>query len=302
MAKKSVLITGGSGFIGRKLIKRLKDKGYDVSIYTDDVLNEEKLEKTVKGKDVVFHLAAVLDESDPSLYLVNVSGTWNVIKACRKARVKRLMYLSSVGVLGDAREPVKEDAPYKPATDYEKSKVDAEKIIIDSGVPYTILRCTIVYGKSTSWGNIFDSAKKGYPILGDGKNYWHLVYVDDVMDVIMLAMNSAKAENRVFNIAGPDVYTYEQTYGVICSALGVELPEKHIPLWLAKFFSLLHETKCKLLGKRPKVTKMRSSIDRLVRNRNVDTSKAKELLKWKPKYDLKTGMRKAVREIYGNSG
>ena len=307
-----ILITGGGGFLGSCLAKQLLLGGHSVIVYSrhksetikkmgaeqvaGEVSDEVKLASAFKGIDIVYHLAANLDESNPKMYRQNIETTKNVISACKKNKVKRLIFASSIGVLGYTKTPATEDMPYNPTTRYEKSKVECEKLIKASGIMYTISRITIVYGANRFWKQIFSAAKKGYPVIGSGRNYWHLVYVDDVIDALYLMLKD-KAENQIYHIADGDLHTYLETYKIISETIGAPVPKKHIPVFLIKILALLHETKCRMLNQKPNVTKMRSSIDRLIRERTVSIEKAKKELGYNPKYDLKTGMKKTYEYL-----
>lgn len=308
----NILITGGTGFLGSRLAKALVKKGHNVTILArlkdtrlerigakfvlGSVLDTDAVSSAVRGKNIVYHLAANLDESDPDMYGTNVFGTKNVVDACRKYKVKRMIFSSSIGVLGYTNSPATEKMPYNPSTFYEKSKADAEKIVQKGNIPYTIMRMTILLGPNRFWEQIFRAAEKNYPMIGSGNNFWHIVYVDDAVDALILATNK-KAENRIYNIANSDPHTYKETYFSICDALEIPRPKTRVPLWLANLAALMHETKCRLRGKRPNVTRMRASIARLVRNRIVNIDKAKKELGYEPKYGLEKGIATTVKTL-----
>ncbi len=307
-----ILITGGTGFLGSRLAGYLIKKGHTVTVFSreinpalskfgakffvGDILDANSVRSAVRGNDVVYHLAAALDESDPDMYNINVFGTKNVAEACKENKAKRLILSSSIGVLGYTDAPATEEMPYNPTTLYEKSKMESEKIVLSVGVPYTIVRMTIIVGPNRFWESIFRAAEKGYPIVGSGKNYWHLLYVDDAIQALALSLDK-KAENRTYNIADADPHTYEGVYYTICDVLKIPRPEKHVPVWLANFGAFMHETKCKLTGKKPKVTKMRSSIARLVRNLIVNIEKAKNELGYSPEYTLEAGIQATAKQL-----
>ncbi len=296
-----ILITGGTGFVGTRLAKKLIEKGHEVTIFASygkapkgaklikgDILNKKEIEKALKSMpDIVYHLAAILDETEPLMKKVNIEGTINFLNK----KLKRFILVSSVGVLGEARLPLNEEAPYNPDTGYEESKMQQEKIVKESGIPYTIIRSTIAYGPNKFWSDIIKAAKKRYPMIGSGKNFWHLIYVDDMVDALVLALKH-EAKNEIFNIADGDPKTYREVYQDISDALGVEMPTKTVPVFLAKFLARLKEKR----GKADTTTKV-SSITRLVRNRIVDISKARKVLGYDPKYDFKTGIKKTIKEL-----
>ncbi len=308
-----ILITGATGFIGRRLARKLsrdhriialvrdKSRAKEVlppgtKILVGDILDRNSLSVLKKEKfDIVYHLAAELDESSDKLWETNVDGLRNVLEAVKKKGIKRFIYLSSIGVLGETKEPATEDHPYNPDTRYEESKAEAERIIMNFWlkykIPYTIIRSTIIYGPNNIWAQIIKAAGKGVPIIGSGKNFFHLIYVDDVISALTLAL-SPVAENKVYNIAGPDVKTYEETYTLITRLLGSKQPSSRIPVSLAIGLAKVKE----ILGTSD-VTAKSSSIKRLIRNRIVDWSLINKDLGWKPRYSLEDGMKKTITEL-----
>lgn len=305
-----ILVTGGTGFLGKRLVDRLIEEGDEVTVLSNEkheslrikfvqgnILDKETIEKAVEGAEIVYHLAACLDELAPDMRAINVQGTQNVVDVCKNAKIKQLIVMSSSGVLGETKEPATEDLPYNPETGYEDSKMESEKIVIDSGLPYTIIRAPIVIGPNSFWMTIFGAAKTRYPMIGKGSNYFHLVYVDDVVEILCLAKNNRKAVRQVFHVATDDVNTYRQVYEMISSSLGVEMTTKQVPEWLALLVAGLHEWKCKLTGKKPKLTKMRSSIKRLTRNRIISTQKSKEVLGFQPKFSTKQAIDETLKYL-----
>jgi nucleoside-diphosphate-sugar epimerase len=308
-----ILVTGGTGFLGSRLIGRLLQEKHEVIVFCREKVPEMEeegvkfflgniqdkvaVEKAVAEADIVYHLAICLDESHPDLRAINVEGTKNVIEACKQSKVRQLIYMGSSGVLGETKKPATEDLPYRPGTRYEKSKAEAEKLIKESGLPYTIIRTTIIIGPNLIWAAIFDAARKQYPVIGSGKNFWHLVYVDDVASLLAQVKGDKKALNQIFHVASPDTPTYSEVYNMMAEALGSPKPDKHVPVALAKFAAGAHEFSCKLRGKKPEVTKMRSSIDRLVRNRIIGIEKAKEVLGFKPKFATKQALEETVKYL-----
>jgi nucleoside-diphosphate-sugar epimerase len=307
-----ILVTGADGFIGSRLVKELSRDHSVVALCLEkeevrgaqEVVNEDlasDLSKLSKKRfDAVFHLAAVLDETDPSVWEINVEGTRNLLELCKRRKIERFVFLGPIGVLGETKEPAREDFPYNPQTHYEKSKAEAERVIMDYKlryqIPYTIVRSTIVYGPNRFWSQILKAAKKGYPLIGKGDNYFHLVYIDDIVRALAVTLD-VKAKNQIFHVAGPDPKTYKETYEIITKLLGVPKPETNIPVPVAKARALAHEVSSKVQGKRPDVTLLRASIDRLVRNRIVSTEKIERELGFKPYYTLEKGMEKTVKTL-----
>jgi len=307
-----ILVTGADGFIGKRLVKALS-KEHSVTAFCLEKKELDGARDVVAGNltgdlsgisrkrfDAVYHLAAVLDETNPSLWDVNVEGTRRLLEVCKRRKIRRFVFLGPIGVLGETREPAREDFPYNPQTSYEKSKAEAERTIMDYKlryqIPYTIMRSTIVYGPNRFWRQILEAAKKGYPLVGKGDNYFHLVYVDDVVEALTLMLD-LKTKNQIYHVAGPDVYTYKETYELIARLLGVPKPEASIPVPVAKARALAHELSSKLRGRKPNVTLIRASIDRLVRNRIVSTEKIERELGFKPKHSLEKGLKKTIKAL-----
>lgn len=307
-----ILVTGGTGFLGKRLVQKLlaeenevivfsrklhEDLPEDVKPVLGDIRDKAALRKAFSDIDIVYHLAICLNESDPDMYEINTKGTQNVVELCKEHGVKQLIYMSSSGVLGETKTPAKENFPYNPKTRYEKSKMESELLIKRSGVPYTIIRTTIIIGPNLIWAQIFEAAKKRYPIIGSGKNYFHLVYVDDVVSMLVLVKDNKKALNQTFHVASKDISTYKEVYKLICDELNTEMTKKHVPVFLAYLASYLHKIKRKAQGKQPSLTKSKSSIDRLIRNRIISTEKAKTFLGFEPKYDTRQALHETIKYL-----
>ena len=233
------LVTGGSGFIGSHLVEKLLDAGHDVSILD---IREPKVDvhwmKTdirtpteidLKGFEVVYHLAALSNarrcsEIPHECYATNVVGTHNIVSAAARDDVDRVILASSSWIAGaQAGEIVQEDSLFDLRdvnTVYGATKLSQELICTsyygEFGEPnYTILRYGIPYGERM-WKGLVVRAfmewaeKTGtINILGDGKQYREFLYVGDMCDAQVLALDSS-AENKVFNLTGDRPVTVEE--------------------------------------------------------------------------------------------
>ncbi len=311
-----VFISGGNGFIGRRLVSSLLSKKHSVTIYErdgnvkigkgkvrivkGDILDYEKLVSAVKGHDVVYHLAGIIDESIDydKMYEVNVKGTENMLKACVETGVGKFVFASSVGVMGDVKNgPADEKCPYDPVTNYEKTKADAEKLVLrygrEKGLSVTVLRPSIVVGVNDNWRQIVRAVRKRYPYLGGGENHWHRVDVDDVVSAFVLAMKGGKS-GEAYIIASDDVCTYKDIVRILSGELGVKPPSFSVPVSVAKGVFYSYGLICKALGREPSLTYRVSSVKRLTRERYYDISKARVELGYKPKYNTEKSLRKMV--------
>ena len=295
-----ILITGGTGFIGQSVVKRLaantknellllvrktpkgKKLPENIKLIKTDLLDPD-LNTKIPKSDCIIHMAGAIDEHDPFLFETNVGGTRNLLKSC-VGKTKKIIFLSTAGVHGKSKGQTNEKSPFSPQTLYEKSKMYSELTIKRSTIPFTILRPTLVYGPNKYWAQIFNLAKKRFPVIGNGQNIFHLVFLEDVVDAIE---NTVKidATNKEYLIAGPDFHTYFETYKKI-AAFFEQTPGPKIPVFVVRLFAFFKS----LFGKNNIVSNQH--ITRLIRNRQYDTRKARRELDWKPKTTLKEGLKK----------
>src|SRR3989338_8258072 len=292
------LVTGANGFIGSHLVKRLLLDGHFVVAldrfrqgkknYADSMRNHPKLtlvkadlaiKREIRGayfKDIdwVFHLGAVSKTEEsferPVYYhQVNVSGTFYVLMAAREAQIKRFIYAASASCYGVQNYwPTPEEAEIKLDSIYAASKYLGEHLVLHFGkvykMPVISLRMVRVYGpkliKGGSYGSILTKfmrqkeAGQEFTVVGDGRQRRDLVYVEDAVEAFMLAAKS-KITNEVSNIGGENTYSILEIVRLLGGKI-TYLPKRP---WEGSF-------------------------------KQVDTSKIKRLLGWKPKVDLKEGI------------
>ncbi len=302
MIKMKILVTGACGFLGKLAVNELRGAGHEIGEFDlekgNDILNAEEVEIACRGKDIVVHLAAALDEALPyeKLHAINVKGTENVLEACAKCNVKRLVFASTVGVMGNVKGEADESFPYAPETNYEKTKAEAEKLVLgyQEIFPITILRFALLYGANSYWRQIIKLIKKGFPITGDGKNRFQLLYVKDAASAIRFVAGDENAENETYIAAEEHASTLEEVYAEIANLLDVEAQKKHLPVWQAKLLAHVLLAKAKIQGKKTII--MPAHIDRLVRNREYNTGKINKL-GWRAKYALHEGMGETIGEL-----
>ena len=209
-----VLITGGEGFIGKHLAGRLSQLGDNVTPFdiTDgqDICNLEQVREAIRGKDIVFHLAAIADlnwaYAHPAETMgINVGGTWNVAIACLEAKAK-LYYASTCCVYGNQdHHPSTEESLPNPAEIYACTKLAGENVIRglhhSFGLKYNFMRFATIYGEGMRPAlapHIFlGQALRKEPITvhGDGKQTRTLTYIRDLVDAIVALYQSGKINN-----------------------------------------------------------------------------------------------------------
>ena len=226
-----ILITGGAGFLGLHLASYLHKKGikltlvdiqkFDAHEYPKnatlaicDIRNEEKLEKIIKGHDIVIHAAAALPLwKKEDIYSTNVDGTRNVLELAKKHKIKRVIFISSTAVYGvPKKHPVEEDDPRIGVGAYGESKILAEDLCfkaIGNGQYVTIIRpkTFVGTGRLGVFEILFDWIHDGkrIPIIGKGANKYQLLDVDDLVSAIYLfCLENKKSYDGVFNIGAQE--------------------------------------------------------------------------------------------------
>lgn len=202
-----ILLTGNRGFIGRHASKRFPCVGYDL-------LDSKDIREPIYAQDIdiIVHMAARTGarggELDPESYIsTNVEGTRNLLKFAKENGVKHFIYFSSASVYGESDKENKETNDLRPINLYGQTKVDAEKLVRESGVPYTIIRPFNVYGENGrpdmvifKWLN---QIKNNKPIsfYGDGDTYRSYTYVGDLLDGLEKVIELGP-QNEIYNFGG----------------------------------------------------------------------------------------------------
>jgi len=269
-----ILVSGATGFIGRNLVKELVKRGNEVyclvrrisprvnflkeidtgdneyksprlNLIYGDITDKESLAKIEGDFKVFFHCAGAVENRNwRRLYMVNVKGTENVCELALRLGVERLIYLSSVAVVsGNSEVPLYEDLPYKSTNLYGESKIEAEKKVLDArkkGLRVCILRPCMVYGREEPHLLnllLFLLKYRLFPLLEEGKHLWHLVYIGNLINALILALNNDKLLEKVFFVADEDILTVKEVLFTLCGAIGAKppfsLPNRFTPLLLS---------------------------------------------------------------------
>ncbi|MDF1539059.1 MAG: NAD(P)-dependent oxidoreductase [Candidatus Thorarchaeota archaeon] len=316
-----VLITGATGFIGRKLVAKLIANGHEVvalvrtssntsalpdvvDIREGDLFDIQSLEPLLGDVQVVIHLAAYFDfyPSDVDLlYRVNVEGTKNVMNACIGTNVERFIYGSTAEVTGPVRYPPgNEDTELLPQFDYSKSKKMAEEAIReitkDTEMNHIILRPTGVMGEGDTYTalELLQALNNGeIPVLpGDGEKHIMYTHVDDVVDSFAAAVTSNSAINNTLLICPNEPMKYKEVITFLGDALGVKPPKRRVPTSLAKIgIGLMVPIKNR---KRTTFLWHMKTIESMDQERWYSNERAKRLLGWSPKVTMKEGLERQI--------
>lgn len=296
-------ITGGAGFLGLHLARRLLADGHDVRTLDVAPLDEAELARSVEelrgdvrdlagvrrlveGADVVVHAAAALpiQASRAAIRSVNVGGTENVLQAAADAGVGRIVFISSTAVYGvPEKHPIEEDDPLVGVGDYGASKIEAERVCRDfhrAGLPTVIVRPKTFIGPERLgvFEILFDWIREGRRIyvLGRGHNRYQLLAVEDLVDGIVRAAREPRAARETFNLGATEFGTVRSDLQALIEHAGSSSRLRPVPVRPAELalraLELLHLSP---LAEWHYKTAHKDSF--------VDVSKAQRLLGWQPR-------------------
>lgn len=323
-----VLVTGGTGFTGKALVKRLIDEGHQVvsldykeglkteeirtwggQVVIGTVTDRELVKRCMEGVEVVHHLAAAFRELDvPNSHYddVNIGGARIALEEALAVGVKKFIYCSTCGVHGNVDNPPgDETAPIQPADYYQRSKYEAEPLVQEycqKGMETVILRPAAIYGPGDPerFYMIFKRVSKGrFPIFGSGKTYYHPLYIDNLVDAFMLAMEPGKGVGEAYLIADEEYVEIEELVKKTAKALNVQVKTPHFPVMPLVLLGHVCEKICQPFGITPPIFPRR--VDWYRQNRAFDISKAKKDLGYQPAVDLDEGL-KRTGEWYRQEG
>ena len=314
-----ILVTGGTGFTGTALVRRLLDAGHAVvtldykagiesedlrsrgaQLITGSVTDPGAVDRCMKGVEFVFHLAAAFRELNvPNSFYdeVNVGGTRLVFESARRHGVRKFVYCSTCGVHGNVdRPPANEDAPIKPADYYQRTKYQAEAIVLDravQGMETVVVRPAAIYGPGDPerFFMIFKRVAKGtFPMFGSGRTLYHPLYIDNLVDAFLLCLRPGVGEGRAYLIADQDYYPIEEIVQAVARALDVPVRIPHYPVLPVVALGHVVEKICRPLGVTPPIFPRR--VDWYRQNRAFDISRARTELGFVPRISLDEGLRR----------
>ena len=310
-----VLVTGATGFTGQALCERLRRDGVEVHAFvrpssdTDrleqigvrcietDITDPEAVERDYSGYDVVYHIAAAYRAEHATtdmFHLVNVEATRNLLEAAGKKGVGRFVHCSTVGVQGEIDDPpADEEYRFKPGDHYQESKKEGELLArryFDQGLPGTVFRPVGIYGPGdTRFLKLFKPVSKGmFVMIGSGRVLYHMTYIDDLVDGILLCGSRPEALGEVFTLGGERYTTLQELVDLIAEVQGKSRTGIRVPYAPVYWASVVCDKVCKRIGVSPPIYPRR--VEFFSKDRAFSIDKAKRLLGYAPKVDLREGL------------
>jgi nucleoside-diphosphate-sugar epimerase len=321
-----VLVTGATGFTGGHLARALTARGHHVSamarpsthsdrsrqasdlerngiaIVDGDLADPRSLPAAVAGIDVVYNIAALYRQAglpDSVYHQVNATAVGQLIDAAAAAGVRRVVHCSTVGVHGDVEHPpANEDAPLNPGDVYQVSKVEGERIAREAaartGVEVVIARPSGIYGPGDRrLLKLFRGvARRRFLVLGDGQIFYHLTYIDDLVEGFRLCGEAPGAAGRTYILAGAEVPTLNELMSLIAEDARVPPPSLHLPVWPFWLAGAACEAVCAPFGIEPPLYRRR--VDFFTKSRAFDISRARTELGYAPSVPLRDGIHRTL--------
>lgn len=308
-SKKTYFVTGGSGFLGINLVRYLLHKGasvisYDIEPFdypekdqitwiTGDIRDFDLLKKSMQGTDIAIHTAAALPlYSEEDIFSTDIDGTRNVLEAARQLEVERVVYISSTAVYGvPDHHPLYETDPMVGVGPYGKAKIEAEGVcqqFRSEGMCVPIIRPKSFIGPERLgvFALLFDWAKDGhgFPMIGNGRNRYQLLDVEDLCDAIYLCCTLDRdVTSDVFNIGAKEFTTMKEDYQAVLDYAG--FGKKIRPLPAGPVILTLKALEAMKLSPLYKWVYETASKDSF-----VSIEKAEQVLGYAPKYSNKDAL------------
>ncbi|HKK21473.1 MAG TPA: complex I NDUFA9 subunit family protein [candidate division Zixibacteria bacterium] len=245
-----VAVTGASGFVGSHLVDRLLRDGHEVTVLSHSQRGRVRLDERVRvvsgsvedpealtalcaGNEVVFHLVGIIAETRTKTFEKTVvHATRALVGAALRAKVLKVIYLSAIGASANS------------ATKYYRSKFEAEQAIRLSGLNYTILRPSIIFGEGDGFVSMLTRMIRLLPftpVIGSGRYRLQPVYVDDVTSALAQCVTMEETSTEIIDLAGPERLEYLEILHIIKRVLNKRRVNIHLPLMLMKMAAAVME-------------------------------------------------------------
>ena len=226
-----VLVTGATGYVGRRVAARLGADGHDVVPFSraggGDVTDRDAVFAAVRDAEAVVHLVAILDGTDEQFEAINAGGTRNVVDAAMAAGGRRLLHMSACGV----------NEANAPRTRYWRTKWEAKRAVMDSELEWTVFEPSFVFGAGGGALSEFERLLRlpVVPVAGDGRYRHQPVWVEDVAACFSAALDRPQTAGQRYELGGPQVFTFDELLDELARVTGRRpRPKLHAPVALAK--------------------------------------------------------------------
>jgi nucleoside-diphosphate-sugar epimerase len=316
----TALVTGAGGFTGGHLARylaaagnrvramvRTRDRatGLDcpgIEIVEGDLTDRASLARAIAGTDVVYNIAARYREANlpaSAYHAVNAEAVGTIIQLAREAGVRRVVHCSTVGVHGDVEHPpANEEAPFRPGDIYQETKVGGEAMARQAaaatGMDVVIARPTGIYGPGdTRLFKLFGKiATRKFVMLGSGRNFYHVTYIDDLCEGFRLCGTVPAAGGRAYILGGGEVTTLRQLVDITADVAGVPPPRVTLPVWPVWLAGAVCEAVFTPIGMSPPIYRRR--VDFFRKSRAFDITRARRELGYAPAVGLREGIRRTL--------
>ena len=305
-------LTGASGFIGTHLVDYLLENEWqvrallhqsnihreeEIDVVRGDIRDFKVLRQALEGTDVLFHLAASLGSaliSEDEFYQINVHGTRNILKAAQAQNIKKIVHLSSAGVLGSVNknEIAEEDYPLNPMSIYDKSKLEGEKVALRmalEGMNIIVIRPGWVYGPGDrrTFKLIESIANKKFVLVTKGETWQTPIYIQDLLEGILLCAEKGQ-KGEIYHLSGGEVLRVREMVEIIASATGKKIPPFTLPLFPVKLAAWSLEKIFFLFRKEAPLNRAKLSF--FIHPKPLSIKKAEKELGFAPQKNFKEGM------------
>ena len=315
-----VLVTGATGFTGGHLARALaarghivralvrsRERGVDlaaagIELVPGGLEDRAAIARATAGIDVVYHIAAIYRQAglrNAAYTAINATAVGDVIRAAARGGARRVVHCSTVGVHGDVRQPpAGEEAPLSPGDVYQRSKLEGERAAreaaAETGIEVVVARPTGIYGPGDRrLLKLFRGvARRRFVILGSGRVFYHLTYIDDLVEGFRLCGEVPQAAGRTYILGGPEVTTLNELATIVAEEAKVPPPRLHLPVWPFWVAGAACEAVCAPLRIEPPLYRRR--VDFFTKSRAFDIGRARAELGYAPAVGVREGVRRTL--------